>query len=171
MEMNFCRRCGKSLTRNIDHVYVCTNGHTIFANASPASCLWIINDKSEVLIAVRARDPGAGLLYAPGGFHDGAETIESALAREVAEEVGLQPSDYTEPQFLMSGIDTYEYANEKLDVLTHIFWARLTGDPTIVPRDDVAEATFEAVEKIDPDKIYFDSIRTSFLNLRELLTK
>jgi ADP-ribose pyrophosphatase YjhB (NUDIX family) len=171
MEMNFCRRCGSPLTLNEGHIYTCENGHTIFGNAAPASCLWVVNDKNEVLVAVRERDPGIGLLDAPGGFNDGAETTEHALAREMEEEVGLKPTDYTEPQFLMTALDSYEYAGEKIDVLSNTYWARLIGNPTITPQDDVAEATFMAIEDISPDKIYFDAVRKSFLKLRDTLTK
>ena len=168
--MNFCRRCSSPLTLVKDHIYTCTNGHSIFANASPASCLWVVNDKNEVLVAVRERDPGLGLLDAPGGFNDGAETTEHALAREMEEEVGLKPSDYTEPQFLMTALDSYEYAGEKIDVLSNTYWARLIGHPTITPQDDVAEAAFIAINDVDPDNIYFNAVRVSFLKLRELLT-
>ncbi len=171
MEINFCRRCGSPLNLVENHVYHCQNGHTIFNNATPASCLWIVNDKSEVLVAVRERNPGIGQLDTPGGFNDGAETTEQALAREIEEEVGLKPTDYTKPQFLMTALDTYEYGGETTDVLSSTFWARLVGNPTIIPQDDVAEAFFMPIEDVEPEKIYFHAVRESFLKLRNILAK
>jgi NAD+ diphosphatase len=169
MEMNYCRRCGAKLTLLHDHVYTCDNGHTIYNNASPASCLWVVNDKNEVLVAIRGHEPGIGKLDAPGGFSDGAETFEDSLARELQEEVGLTPDDYTKPKYLLSALDKYMYAGEQLDVLSGAYWARLIRDPQIVPADDVAEAYFIAIKDIDPAMIYFDATRAAFLALKNIL--
>lgn len=169
MEMNFCRRCGTELSLVKGHIYTCKNHHTIFRNASPACGVWIINDKNEILIALRAQEPGKGLIDAPGGFADGAEILEDAIARELKEEVGLSPSDYTTPQFILSAIDPYNYGNETLDVLGCMFYAKLIGNPTITPQDDVAEARFVPIDSVDPEKIYFPAVRASFLKLRTML--
>lgn len=169
MEMNYCRRCGSALSLVQGHVYKCTNGHTIYANASPACAIWIVNDKKEVLVATRAYNPGKGLLDAPGGFIDGAETIESGIARELKEEVGLSPESYTKPEFVLSGIDKYHYSNEIIDVLSFMFSAQVIGEPTLNPQDDVAEASFMPVDVIDPEKICFPTVKESFLILRDKL--
>lgn len=171
METNYCRRCGAALIHVNGHVYSCTHGHVIFANASPACALWIVNDRNEVLIATRAHEPGRGSLDAPGGFCDGAETFESTLAREMQEELGLTPGDYTKPQYLLSALDTYDYKDETIDVLTSTFWARLQGSPSITPKDDVAKADFTPIEEIDPSAFYFNAVRTSFVQLKTILTK
>lgn len=167
--MNFCRRCSSSLTLIQGHVYSCPNGHTIFKNASPASCLWIVNNKDKVLIVERAINPGKGKLDAPGGFNDGAETFEAGIARELEEEVGLSTENYTTPQFLLSQLDQYDYQGEKVDVLGVVFWAQLIGDPIITPKDDVAKAYFMDIDNINPDDIYFDAVREGFLRLKEML--
>jgi len=169
MEMNFCRRCGTKLHLVEGHVYTCENSHVIFANASPASCLWVVNDRNEVLVATRAREPGLGLLDAPGGFCDGAEIFEDGIFRELEEEVGLKPTDYTKPQYLLSALDTYHYKDETIDVLSGVYWARLIGNPTIDPQDDVAEAHFMSIESIDPKTIYFDAVREGFIALKNKL--
>lgn len=166
MEMNFCRRCGAILSLENGHVYTCENGHVIFANASPSACLWLLNDKNELLVVVRALNPGKGMLDAPGGFNDGAETFEVSVARELEEEVGLKPTDYTRPQYLLSSLDAYEYKGEAVDVLCGVYYARLIGNPPIKAQDDVAEAHFIAMSDIDPSMIYFDSVREGFLELK-----
>lgn len=165
--MNFCRRCGGTLKLVNNHVYECENSHIIFANASPASCLWVVNDRNEILVAIRAHEPGAGLLDAPGGFCDGAEIFEDSIARELAEEVGLNPSDYSTPQYLLSALDKYIYKGEKIDVLSNVYWAKLIGNPPITPQDDVAEARFIPIDEVDPTKIYFEAVRKGFIKLRE----
>jgi len=169
MEMNFCRRCGTQLTLVRGHVYTCKNEHILFANASPAACLLIVNDKNEMLVAIRAHNPGKGMLDAPGGFNDGAETLENGLFRELEEEVGLKPSNYTSPQYLLSGLDRYEYKGEIIDVLCGVFYAYIIDNPTINPQDDVAEAHFMPIENIDPNRIFSTSIRQGFLKLKQSL--
>lgn len=165
--MNYCRRCGATLSSTDAHTYTCENEHTIYLNADPAAGIWIINDKREVLVAVRAHEPGIGKLDSPGGFNDGAETNEDSIARELVEELGLSPTDYTKPEYLLSGIDSYLYGGEVLQVLTTVYWATLIGNPNIQALDDVAEATFMPIDQINPDDIYFDAPRAGFMLLRE----
>lgn len=167
MEMNFCRRCGTKLKLTEGHVYTCENDHIIFANASPAACLWIVNDSNEVLVAVRSREPGLGSLDTPGGFNDGKETGEDAVVRELKEELGLMPKDYTKPIYLLSALDAYDYKGETIDVLTNTYYARLVGNPIITPQDDVAKAYFTPLDEVDTDKFCFASSRLSLIELRK----
>lgn len=157
MEMNFCRRCGHDLTNIENHVYKCDDGHVLFANASPAVGVLFVNDNKEVLIAVRSMDPGKGRLDMPGGFCDGAETFEHALEREMQEELGISPGDYTQPEFLLSHNDPYDYKGERLPVLCGVYTARLK--PGVTPRaaDDVADVHFMRYADIDQSKIQFPS--------------
>jgi ADP-ribose pyrophosphatase YjhB (NUDIX family) len=157
MEMNFCRRCGHPLTNIENHVYKCDSGHLLFANASPAVGVLFVNDAQQVLIAVRAIDPGKGRLDMPGGFCDGAETYEHALEREMKEELGITPHDYTDLEFLLSHNDQYDYKGERLPVLCGVFTANLKPGVTPHPADDVAEVTFMSYGDIDQSRIQFPS--------------
>lgn len=142
MEMNFCRRCGTALTAGEPPVYTCEQGHTLFANAAPTTGIFFVTEDNHVHLSVRGIEPHKGMLDAFGGFVDGAETLEEAVARELAEELGLQPGDYTTPEYLTSGVGFYPYGGEVITVLSAFFWSRLRMD-SVTPQDDVAEiATF-----------------------------
>ncbi len=167
--MNYCRRCGAALTHVKDHVYSCPNGHTLFANTSPASGVWLLNDKNEVLVATRGIEPGKGKLDSPGGFNDGAETSLDCATRELQEELGLAPGMYTPLEFFHEAIDEYQYQGETLPILTTIFIAHLIGNPVITPTDDVAAVAFMNLGDVNPDDIYLPAPRTAFLKLRDQL--
>lgn len=159
VEMNFCRRCGAAFATLDKHVYKCENGHVIFWNASPAVGLVLYNNERKVLMLERAISPGKGLLDVPGGFCDGAESLEKALSREVEEEVGLAPDQYDEPIFLLSDIDPYEYGGETLPVLAVMFTARLKASPIIRAGDDAATAKFMDLSELDLDKVHFPTVQ------------
>jgi ADP-ribose pyrophosphatase YjhB (NUDIX family) len=168
MEMNFCRRCGSKLTqRDFAHVYQCEKGHVIFANASPTVGVLLMNDKAEVLLVERALEPGKGMFDVPGGFCDGAESLEDAISRELEEEVGLAPADYTTPKLLLSMVDPYEYKGEVIPALSVIFTARIKGEVLLTAGDDVASAVFMKLADIDIDAMYFASIRQAIEYLRD----
>lgn len=170
MEMNFCRRCGTILEKVNGHIYKCANNHTLFANSSPATAIWLVNSRNEVLVVERAIDPGIGLLDAPGGFIDGdTETSEQAIERELAEEVSITKDQYTDLTYIMSGIDHYNYGNEVIPVLTYMYWARVDDDVMLKPMDDVASATFISLDDIDHSKIYFPTAIRGLEKLKLLL--
>lgn len=157
MENKFCRRCGGPLVNKQDHFFVCDKGHEFYANAAPTTIAFLVNDQKEVLTVVRKYDPGKGKLDWPGGFCDGAETFEAALAREIAEEVGLTPEDYETPQYLTSVIDPYTYKGETLNVICAVFWSKLRSGVIIRPGGDVSEAMSLSFDKIDQNRIHFTS--------------
>lgn len=153
MEMNFCRRCGTPLTHLQQHVYECENKHILFANASPTVGIFFVTEDNQVLLSVRGIEPRKGMLDSFGGFVDGAEPLEAAVARELEEELGLKPGDYTAPEYLTSGVGNYPYKNEVLPILSSFFWSRLlTND--LQPQDDVAEVATYPLAKVPLEKLH-----------------
>ncbi len=49
----------------------------------------VLNEKNEILLIRRGRDPEKGKYAFPGGFIEWDETAEEAVVREVSEETGL----------------------------------------------------------------------------------
>lgn len=155
IDMNYCRRCGTGFVTQSKHVYTCKNNHTIYANASPATAAIIINPENEALVIKRAIEPAKGAFDLPGGFCDGAETLEDAIRREITEEVGITPDMYNELRFVCSGIDNYDLAGEVLAVCATVFYVRLHKNATPKPDDDAAEAFYVPLAEIKPEQFYF----------------
>ncbi|MFZ2544740.1 MAG: NUDIX domain-containing protein [Candidatus Saccharimonadales bacterium] len=169
MEMNFCRRCGSRLTDKTNGVYVCENGHTLFANSAPTVGMFFVTDDNQILLSVRGIEPLKGMLDTPGGFVDSAETFEEALARELQEELGLDDSQYETPKYLCSASSEYLYQNENRNVLTVFFWSKLHPGAQPVADDDVADIKFAPVNDINIDEIGGRDIKTALAKIREIL--
>lgn len=161
MEMNFCRRCGTPLAHIEKHIYKCEQGHPIYANASPSVGIFFITEKNEILLSVRGGEPRKGMLDAFGGFVDGAETLEHAIARELEEELHLKPDDYTTPVYLLSDVGNYPYQGEVLSILSILFWSRLHVDSSrLSPHDDVADIAIYPLADIPLDQLHNQDIVT-----------
>lgn len=169
MDIQYCRRCGKPATFKNPGMYVCPNGHTLFYKATPATAICLVNEKGQVLLGTRGIEPNKGMLDMPGGFCEVGESCEEALVRELREELGLEPGDYTAPQFLCTGIDHYPYEGEIHDVMGVTFWAYIKPGAVVKPGDDVAHATFYTLENIKEDELSLTLTWESLTKLKDIL--
>lgn len=108
------------------------------------------------------------MLDSLGGFLDGEETLEHAAVREIKEELGLDPSDYTELTYFCSSIGYYDYKNETLPVLTAFYWAELNPGANPTPADDVAAIQYVPIHEINMDSLRDIDIRNGVKALQSL---
>ena len=90
----YCSQCGQTLTvqiiegRNRD---VCAECETIFyQNPLPVAAAVVLNERREVLLVKRARQPHKGEWCLPMGFAEIGESIAGAALRELHEEAGVE---------------------------------------------------------------------------------
>lgn len=88
----YCPECGSPhFEVNNEKSKKCTDcGFVYYFNPSAATVALILNEKNELLVCQRAKEPAKGTLDLPGGFIDMNETGEEGVAREVLEETGLK---------------------------------------------------------------------------------
>ncbi len=90
----FCPRCGEPLTpRKSGHELTCANGHTQFPRTDAAVIMLITYGEpgaadERCLLGRQAVWP-EGRFSTLAGFYEPGETLEDAVRREVAEEVGI----------------------------------------------------------------------------------
>jgi mutator protein MutT len=145
----FCPKCGsKRFVENNDKSKKCGDcGFTYYFNSSTAVVAVIENDKGELLVARRAKDPVKGTLDLPGGFVDMFETAEEAMQREVKEETGLWVNS---PRYLFSIPNIYLYSGFEVHTVDLFFLCQVDDFSGIKAQDDVSELLFIARDNLDP---------------------
>lgn len=154
----YCPKCGSShFDVNNEKSKRCADcGFVYYFNSSAATVAFILNDKSELLVCRRAKEPAKGTLDLPGGFIDMHETAEEGVAREVLEETGLKV-DRAMYQFSLP--NTYLYSGFLVHTLDQFFLCKVKDTSEIRAMDDVADAFWVPVEDVNPEEFGLDSVR------------
>ncbi len=147
-------------------------GFVYFQN--PAAAVGVIisrEQQTEILLAVRARDPGRGYYDLPGGFVDPGESLEQALVRELAEELGPQISGHlSTPVYLLSSHNNYPYKQKMYPVCDVFFSTELLSEVALVAADDVESFVWCGLDEIRFEHVAFPSVRealSSWLQTRK----
>jgi NADH pyrophosphatase NudC (nudix superfamily) len=161
-KFRFCPVCGSSrwAVNNFKSKHCPDCGFTYYGNVSAAVACFIQNEKGELLVCRRAKDPAKGTLDLPGGFVDMDESAEEALIREIREELNLDLSDI---RFLQSLPNLYEYSGMTIHTLDLLFSARALDLAPLKAADDVQEAFFMPLNTISPSDFGLDSIKKGII--------
>lgn len=148
-QKDFCQLCGDKNEDGLANPLTCLGcGNISYRNPAPTAEIAFFNKSGEILLAKRGIEPNKGKYDLPGGFVDLGESIEEALSREIAEELDLQPNDYSQPVFCQSWVGNYAFSKDTVVTLNFLFAARLhSTQPTAL--DDVAELIFVALDNLD----------------------
>ena len=87
-KFKYCPVCGSNRFMEHDEKSKrCTScGFVYYLNPSAATVALIENERGELLVVRRGKEPAKGTLDLPGGFSDMEETSEEGVAREVMED-------------------------------------------------------------------------------------
>lgn len=153
----YCPKCGSNSFISKGDGFLCMDCEfRLYINASAAVAAIIVDNKGNILLAIRGKEPQKGTYDLPGGFIDIGETAEEALKREIKEELDL---DVIESNFLASFPNTYHYKGMTYYPLDIGFVCKVDGMDHIKALDDVAGIEFIKPTDIDLTKIGFESAR------------
>jgi NAD+ diphosphatase len=157
-----CPRCGASVPPAeppLTGPFRCEAcGFTLFFNVAGAVAALIVRSDGRALFIRRAKDPGKGKLGLPGGFVDAGEDAETALAREVREEVGLE---LTALHYLSSHTNRYLYAGVTYATLDLFYLASARSPDNVRALDAVESVIWLDPETVDRGEIAFESMRAA----------
>lgn len=165
----YCPKCGSSrfAVHNEKSKECADCGFVYYFNPSAATVALILNDKNELLVCRRAKEPAKGTLDLPGGFIDMDETGEEGVAREVLEETGLAVEKAVY-QFSLPNI--YIFSGFPVHTLDMFFLCTVKDTSRFSAMDDVEDSFFLPLPEIRPEDFGLDSIRRGlvrFLNRQE----
>lgn len=157
-EFRFCPYCRTELVRRdvFDRVLpVCPECGFIKFNDPKVATVGLVTSADCVLLIRRAVDPARGKWALPGGFVDAGEMPDTALARELSEEVGLETHV---GRFLgIYPMDTGDREPGGIVIAYHV--TPVGGDlPALTRDDDVDAAAWFSADEL-PREIAFESSR------------
>lgn len=157
---HFCPKCGSedfeihnALSRH------CANcGFTYYQNPRASTAAFILNDKGELLVARRGKEPAKGTLDLPGGFVDNEENAEQGMVREIKEETGLTIG-VDAVKYLFSIPNVYRYSGMDIHTLDFFFLCHADENAIVKADDDAAELTWIPLNEIYVERFGLRSIR------------
>src|SRR5689334_13405100 len=135
--------------------------HTYLRLAVDLAILTVREDALQVLVITRANDPFRGLRALPGGFLRGAEDIDEAAVRELAEETGLDGSGLHLEQLKAYGAPDRDPRGRVISVA---FLAIMPDLPLPTAGSDASSAAWQPVDRVrgtlsfDHDQILDDAV-------------
>jgi ADP-ribose pyrophosphatase len=152
----FCTRCGSDIVRvELPQVHRCAAcGFRHFINPIAAVAALMTDREGRLLLLRRSHDPGRGKLGLPGGFVDVGETAESALKREIREEVGLEVHGF---KYFVSLPNDYFHQGMITPVLDVFFCATVEGFEEARAVSEVQELVVVAPAHVDLAQMAFAS--------------
>lgn len=152
----YCPKCAGNFEHKESNWLKCMScGYNFFVNAAPAAGVFIVNEQGKVLLAKRNFEPKKGTWQTPGGFMHPDETVEAAIHREVAEELGVK---IKLGEYVGNMPETYAYGGVTLSFLG-IYYTASILEGALHPQDDVAEARFFSLAEIDTLDITYPGLR------------
>lgn len=153
-----CPQCGKNSfrLRERNELYCQACGFVFYHNPPVSVVALLTNDQNQVLLTQRKFPPAAGKFDFPGGFVDTGENLESALKREIREELNLEISEL---RYLDSVVTTYPFKGITYYPVDTIFRCRVQNWNALQVRDDVQAICFKHPEAITDAELAFDSHR------------
>ena len=156
----FCPNC-KSTDFTFEEVrkFHCKACDFVYYHNIAAAVAIIFTHKNKILFTVRNEEPDKGTLDLPGGFIDPKENAETAVCREIKEEIGLDIL-IKDLKFISTSPNNYLYKNIPYRTMDIFYEYNLAEDAvSIVARDEIKDLIWIPRKEIDVEKIGFISIK------------
>jgi NADH pyrophosphatase NudC (nudix superfamily) len=163
----YCLYCGsKAKLENNDRLVCAKCGKKYFFTPSIGAAGFCKNSKGEILVIERNAEPKKGTLGLPAGFVDiNDDSLESALRREILEEIGLE---ITNIKYLSSHHTIYTHQGVDRPHMSTFFVCDIKEGELKIDENEVIKPIFVDLKTIDLERFGFDSTRMAirdYLNI------
>ena len=157
-KFRYCPVCGSDafVVNNEKSKRCSACGFVYYFNPSAATVGVVLNERRELLVVRRAKEPARDTLDLPGGFCDCHETAEEGLQRELREETGLSVAH---PRFLFSLPNIYPYSGFEVHTVDLFFLCRVRHAEGAHAMDDAASLRWVPLAEVRPEEFGLGSVR------------
>jgi NAD+ diphosphatase len=156
--LRYCPKCGAAALKPASpKLFRCGEcGFELYINNAAAVAAIIPDERGRLLITTRGKEPKKGMWDLPGGFVDPDEAAETALKREIREELGL---DVISTQYLCSFPNRYEYMGVRYPTMDMGFVCKVADFSVLTAeQSEIAHVSFVPPAEIDLARFGFASI-------------
>ena len=166
-KFRFCPLCGSDrfVENNFKSKRCEDCGFVYYFNPSSSTVAIIVNEKNELLVVRRAKEPAKGTLDLPGGFCDCYETAEEGVRREVKEETGLCVDS---TRFLFSLPNIYPYGGLDIHTIDLFFLCKVTSTKGATAMDDAGELLWMPWQEVKAEDFGLKSISQGVSRLLQM---
>jgi ADP-ribose pyrophosphatase YjhB (NUDIX family) len=155
VKFKYCPRCGEQhLAAKDAKSFICSSCGFVYYHSTASVVSAIIECAGEIILTRRAFEPGKGALALPGGFVDYQENLESALIREMQEELDLRIAD---PTYLCSLEEKYLSGDVLYFCNIAFFVVRVDTISSLSAHDDIEDFLLVRPEEIDQHELAFET--------------
>jgi len=163
--IKFCPCCGGAAQAGEWRKIVCAVcGFKLYLNTAAATAALIYDNEGRLFLTKRNHEPQKGFLDLPGGFVDFNEDAESALKRELLEELNLE---IEQTRYFCSIPNIYIYGGIKYHTLDLFFICQPKDLSAMRSNEEISETLFMFPHQIPLEEVGFSSMK----NLLELLRR
>ena len=156
---NFCPSCGTAAKPHLEKsIFFCGDCDLEMHFSPVSSAAALIQDRDgNLLFTKRRKEPHKGKLGIPGGFVNPGEQLETAMLREVKEEVGIQLDSW---KYLGGWPNEYSHKSIVYAVNDVYFVARVENFQNIqICSDEIDGIHIENPDTINTEKLAFRSLK------------
>ena len=153
----YCPICGADqFAPRSSNLLVCAKcDYYYHINPVVAVAAFLPDPTGRILLVRRASEPAKGKLGAPGGFVDIGETGETALRREIKEEVNLELASL---EYLCSYPNEYPYRGRTIHVLDLFYVGKVASWVNAAALSEVDSLVRIDPKTINPSELAFKSL-------------
>ena len=163
----FCPHCGGRKVEVFDQKAIrCTDCDYVYFHNSASAVTGIIETAGGVILTRRRVPPKRGYHDLPGGFADWDESLETALKREIKEEINI---DIAGLRYFASFPNPYLYKKVTYFTTDTFFTCKPIHPELMRPNREISEIAIIKPDEIDLKRIAFESTRLALQKYREII--